>query len=180
MEILRFNRRVAPELIDHTDLRTRFSILVSKSLTFVENLQNLYVSCVVSRFIEHRTRTSVASARGDSTWRRFVQRGNQTRLVLRWVKVIPLVAESGINATHRRDWLPNVGRNMQMSRDRLAPRRNEEENGTRRLSPLSFSLLPSRSRSRSRVSRLASLWPQHPPASSVLFGVHERRGRNGR
>ena len=70
----------------------------------------------------------------SSTWRRFLQRGNQTRLVLRWVKVIPLVAESGINATHRRDWLPNAGRNMQMSRDRLAPRRNEEENGTRRLS----------------------------------------------
>lgn len=78
----------------------------------------------------------------------FLRRDNQTRLVLRWVKVNPLVAESGINATHREDWLPKARRNMQMLRPALAPRRNEEDRERereRKLShpPLPFSPLPS-------------------------------------
>lgn len=57
----------------------------------------------------------------------FPRHGDQTRLVLRWVKVIPLVAESEINATHRRDWLPNARRNMQMSRPARASSKRGRE-----------------------------------------------------
>lgn len=62
----------------------------------------------------------------------FLRRDNQTRLVLRWVKVIPLVAESRINATHREDWLPNARRNMQMSR----PARATTKRGRERSLPI--------------------------------------------
>lgn len=86
----------------------------------------------------------------------FPRHGDQTRLVLRWVKVIPLVAESEINATHRRDWLPNARRNMQMSRPaRASSKRGREWKIPTFFLSLSLSLSLSFRLALSRLARVA-------------------------
>lgn len=102
---------------------------------------------IVCRKRERRSRQRVAV---------FPRHGDQTRLVLRWVKVIPLVAESEINATHRRDWLPNARRNMQMSRPaRASSKRGREWKIPTFFLSLSLSLSLSFRLALSRLARVA-------------------------
>src|SRR5436190_5672310 len=93
---------------------------------------------MIVRFLSRAIRSRRSIPRANV----FLRRDNQTRLVLRWVKVIPLVAESGINATHREDWPPKARRNMQMSRPARASTKRGRERSFPHLFPLPLSPPP--------------------------------------